>query len=617
MRLLIVLVCGVCVCLASTPGRLGGATFTVTTVLDVGPGSLRDAISSANGLAGPDTIDFSISGAGPHTIFPGSQLPWLADPGGVLIDGLTEPGASAGANPPSTATLMIVVDGSNAGPSHGFWIVSSNNTIQGLVVNNFEQDGIRIEGTDQGTFNNIIYCNFIGTDQTGNVGQGNGRNQGMLWAGVDIIVTPQNPGLAFLNVVDANLISRNYAEGVSISNCPPGDVYQNLVIHNYIGTDINGTIGLGNQHCGVYIGEGAHDNIVDMNCISDNGFEGVSIVGYAEAQPPIFTYANIVANNIIGLTVNLAPLPNQSDGVSLGVYGGNQVPPWYSGGYVVDNVVVGDTIAYNVRNGVMVWEHFSSPSNADFNMITQNSIYDNGLLGIDLTDDGVSPNDPGDPDAGANEEVNFPVILSATYGGGQAAIVGTIDIDTDPTQAIVEVFRTMPDPSGNGEGELFVGLANPDAAGNWNVADPLILVPGDWVTATTTDMNFNTSEFCENVRVISTGVEEGLADQPSGWRLSQSRPNPFTRSTTIPYTVSADRRPRTAVRLCIYDISGSLVRTLVDTKQQPGHYSVSWDGRDESGRMVSSGVYFCTLSATQRGEEIEDFRSASRLVLIR
>lgn len=577
----------------------------VTNVNDAGPGSLRDAMTMANVIPGPDTINFNISGAGPHTIFVLSQLPPLIDRGGVFIDGFSEPSATPGANPPSTANLMIVVDGSNAGLAHGFWIQSSFNTIQGLVIINFEQDGIRIEGTYDGTFMNYIYCNFIGTDQTGTVPQGNGFNQLMLWAGVDIIVTPGSPGFAYDNMVEANLISANYAQGVSISNCPPGDVYQNIVILNYIGTDLTGMIDLGNIHDGVYIGEGAHHNIVDGNLISGNDFEGVCIVGYAEAVPPIMTHSNTVMNNIIGLRIDFTPLPNGSDGVSIGIYGANQTPQWYQGGWAVANMIVGNTIAENGRNGVLVWEHYSSPGNADFNWISQNSIYENGLLGIDLDDDGVTINDPGDPDLSANEGLNFPVIMNADYSAGLTTVAGTLDIDTDPTLATVEVFQARPDPSNYGEGEIYLGSATPDAMGNWTTVVSGV-VPGDWVTANTTDMNMNSSEFAENVQVVLTGTEENLAGRRPSYELAQNHPNPFTSSTSIQYAV-----PRTTqVTLRIYDASGRLVKVLAEGAHSASSYAARWDGKDESGRQVQAGIYFCKLSAA-------GFESARRMVLLR
>jgi len=581
---------------------LDGATFTVTTAAPDAniPGTLRFFMNTANANPGPDTILFNIPGPGPQVIMPDSQLPILTDQAGVIIDGLSQPGAAAGANPPSTANLMIVIDGINAGASHGIWIMSSHNTVQGLVVSRFQQDGIRVQARPDITQNNYIYCNFVGTDQSGSLAQGNGMNMQMYWGGIYIICTPMNIGTAYYNVIDRNLSSGNYAEGIGIGSCPPGDVAFNSVIGNYVGTDVGGTIDVGNVHDGVYIGEGAHDNAVDGNLISGNDFEGVCIVGYAEAIPPIFTYANTVNNNIIGLDILLAPLPNTRDGVSIGIYG-----TIYQGGFATDNIISNNIIAHNGRNGVLVWEHDSSNNNADFNQITQNSMYNNSMLGIDLGDNGVTTNDTNDPDVGANQEVNFPVITSAVVTAGQTTISGSVDIDTDPTQAMVEVFRASADPSGYGEGQAYRGTATANASGNWTIVVPGF-VAGDTVTATTTDMNLNTSEFAQNF-VVVTGIEEGeLGLIPPRYELGKNYPNPFTQSTLISFAVPT----QADVELKICDVTGRVVAVLARGTYTPGFYSAQWDGVDARGFPLNPGVYVCIF-------ETREFMAMRKLVLTR
>lgn len=572
--------------------------FTVINTNDTGTGSLRWALTQANATSRYDTIDFNIPGPGPHTIFPLSQLPQITDTFGVFIAGLTQPGAFSGPNPPSTAALMVEVNGLSAGAAHGLWIVSSNNTIEGLVVNSFEQDGIRIEGTAQGTSNNIIFCNFIGTDPSGQFAQGNGWPQSGLWAGVNIIVPWLAVGVADSNTVDANLISANYAEGVGMSGSPSGDVYGNDIMQNYIGTDVTGMLDLGNAHAGVYVGDGTHDNLVDGNLISGNDFEGVCIVGF---EPDgLSTFSNTVSNNTIGLAFDLiTPLPNAFDGVSIGQYDGTG----YQGGYAVDNLIYANTIAHNGGNGVTVWEHSSDMLNADQNQITQNSIYENGLLGIDLGDDYVTPNDTTDPDNGAGQELNFPVIDSAYYSAvpGSTEVWGRIDIDTSPTLASVEVFKARPDPSGYGEGETYFASATPDVAGNWNIT-LAGAAGGDTLTATVTDMNGNTSEFSATLSVVTVGVEETLYTKlPRTFLLAQNFPNPFNWITEIKYGLPKDGY----VRLDIFNVTGQKVATLVEEKQSAGYKNAKWDARS-----FGSGVYFYRL-------EIGDYRAIQKMILIR
>jgi hypothetical protein len=102
-----------------------------------------------------------------------------------------------------------------------------------------------------------------------------------------------------------------------------------------------------------------------------------------------------------------------------------------------------------------------------------------------------------------------------------------------------------------------------------------------------------------------TGEEELIPR----FSLSNNYPNPFNPATRIRYTVHGRQTPfRTTLK--IYNIRGQLVRTLVDEPEQAGTYEVTWDGRDEKGDEVSSGVYLYRLEAG-------DFSEAKKMVLMR
>ncbi|MDH7515824.1 MAG: choice-of-anchor D domain-containing protein [Bacteroidota bacterium] len=476
------------------------AVYVVTSTADAGPGTLRAAITAAN-LPGPDQIVFAIPGAGPHTILPLTPLPPINDPAGVVIDGYTQPGSSPGLNPPSTAVLMVILDGSFAGAAHGLHIVSPLNVIRGLVIRNFQQDGIRVEATAAGTHSNMIYGNFIGTNQSGTAAAGNGVSATAPWAGVNILAPQAALIKAFNNTVARNLISANYAIGVSISSCPPADVNNNHIDSNYIGTDITGMNAIGNRVVGVYIGEAAHHNWVVRNVISGNDTDGVSIVGF---QGRLTNYNQILDNAIGVASDRSSPLPNKRDGVNIGQY----AQSWLLGD-APDNTVAQNIIAYNGRNGITVWEHPYNTTNTDRNQLSRNSIYANGQLGIDLDDDGVSTNDIGDIDNGANQTLNTPLISSATPSGGQTTISGTISIDTNPSQATVEVFIGRSCSPTGIQGRTFIGQATPDGAGNWSLTVSGTVNVGDTITATVTDMNRNTSEFGAGAAAGSGAVIAG------------------------------------------------------------------------------------------------------------
>jgi len=83
------------------------------------------------------------------------------------------------------------------------------------------------------------------------------------------------------------------------------------------------------------------------------------------------------------------------------------------------------------------------------------------------------------------------------------------------------------------------------------------------------------------------------ASLPEGFTLNQNYPNPFNPSTVITYSLatSAD------VDLVVINVLGQQIRTLVNEYQSSGDHSVVWDGRDQGGNQVASGIYFYRMSA--------------------
>ena len=103
----------------------------------------------------------------------------------------------------------------------------------------------------------------------------------------------------------------------------------------------------------------------------------------------------------------------------------------------------------------------------------------------------------------------------------------------------------------------------------------------------------------ESVKLMTFDVWVGVDDPlPPGevlgrLNLTQNRPNPFCPETRMAFTMPECGR----AELRVYSVNGRLVRTLIDGPMTAGPRTVTWDGRDESGRAVSSGVYFCALAA--------------------
>lgn len=105
---------------------------------------------------------------------------------------------------------------------------------------------------------------------------------------------------------------------------------------------------------------------------------------------------------------------------------------------------------------------------------------------------------------------------------------------------------------------------------------------------------------------ISTDIELEEDLQPLNYRLEQNYPNPFNPVTQIEYTLPR----RSYVQISIYNILGRNVRTLVNREKSAGIHSVTWDGIDEVGNTVSSGVYFYKLIAG-------DFVSSKKMLLLK
>ncbi len=194
----------------------------------------------------------------------------------------------------------------------------------------------------------------------------------------------------------------------------------------------------------------------------------------------------MVQGNFIGTDVNgTAALGNSSAGVYVFGASNNTIGGILSG--------EPDTIAFNGAGGVVV-------NGGTGNGILSNSIFANIGLGIDLGDDGVTLNDTGDGDSGSNNLQNFPVLTSLTIASGNTTIDGSLNSAAN-TAFRVEFFASeTADPSGNGEGQTFLGSKDVTTDGSGNAAFtavlPVLSPAGQAViTATATDPNNNTSEF--------------------------------------------------------------------------------------------------------------------------
>lgn len=103
-----------------------------------------------------------------------------------------------------------------------------------------------------------------------------------------------------------------------------------------------------------------------------------------------------------------------------------------------------------------------------------------------------------------------------------------------------------------------------------------------------------------------TDVDDPSANLPLQFALHPNYPNPFNPTTTIQYDLPEQAR----VRITVYNMVGQVVRTLVDRQVSPGQHETIWDGRDDSGRPVSSGLYLYRMTA-------RDFTQSRKMLLLK
>jgi len=117
------------------------------------------------------------------------------------------------------------------------------------------------------------------------------------------------------------------------------------------------------------------------------------------------------------------------------------------------------------------------------------------------------------------------------------------------------------------------------------------------------DTTINFELYKKPVGVEIAGDEKVV---PRVYSLSQNFPNPFNLKTTIKLALPQDSQ----VRLKVYNVAGQLVKTILDKGMKAGYHLLSWDGRNNFGQRLSSGIYFLRVEAGS-------FKSTKRMILLR
>jgi hypothetical protein len=334
------------------------------------------------------------------------------------------------------------------------------------VISGNHGDGVWIQAS--GTTYNVVSGNYIGTNVSGTVVISNTENGVRVSGGASLnLIGGSNATPGGTCSGECNLISGN-SDGVSIEGAGTAS---NTVSGNYIGTDASGTAALPNILHGVEIDDGASYNLIgddtpsERNLIGGNAAYGVSVRGSG-------TRYNTVMGNYIGVDASgTLALGNSSGGVTIS-YGASE-----------NLIGDGNVIAYSNGDGVGVWDATTLG-----NTITQNSIFSNSDLGINLHD-------------GGNAELSPPALTDTTA----TSVSGIAPV----AYATVEIFSDDED-----EGRVYEGTTTADAGGLFSFSKPEGFT-GPYLTATATDAGGNTSEFSGPVQVACVGLTGVSISGPS------------------------------------------------------------------------------------------------------
>ena len=465
--------------------------------------SLREAIMAANNTAGEQVISFNIPttdtgfDGSVFTIQPADTLISLTDDG-TTIDGSTQTAFSGDTN---ASGPEVVINGDLLAASNyaGLKIASGRNVIHSLVVNGFRDGfGIVMFGRDRVIEGNIITGCYIGTDPSGTASVPN--EFGLMLLGDNV----RDTRIGGATATERNVVSGNTV-GMRITQSTSG----NLVQGNYVGTSADGMAKLENGR-GIDIWSAAQNNRIIDNLISGNSL-GISLYSDAEGNwiQGNFMGTNAVFEAVLGNSIAAIDIDTNSNRNTIGgsvrdelnhIAGnaGAAIRIFNSS----HNIIKLNTITANGGAGVVVFPVEDTELSVG-NAILHNNIYNNGGLGIDLGSDGPTANDAGDVDTGVNNLMNYPVLRSAQSDEQETIVTGTLDT-AEPQTATIEFFAPLNegDPSGYGEGVIYLGDATAGASGEFTVSlQPMEL--GTLISATATDAEGNTSEFALNIVVES------------------------------------------------------------------------------------------------------------------
>ncbi len=380
--------------------------FIVTTTLDSVEGSLRWAIDGSNLTPEPDVIEFNIPKSDPNYdaadgvwhILPRKVLPILTG-GHTEIDGSSQTAnqGDTNANGPE-----ILIDGAQAGNVHGLQVKSANNWLHDFAIGRFVQNSIVLTGVEARD-NKVTGC-YVGLAPNGTEAL---STEG--WNGIVVTAGASSNVIGGATLKERNYVSGNKLHGINIVGV---DCRENVVIGNYVGTDITGMLSVGNKTDGIHLEKGAVRTRVggltpqERNLCSGNGRTGIRLEG-------VGADSNLIVGNWVGLTADGADsLFNGEAGIVLGnqvayntVGGlekgaGNLVSGNHSSGIQIrgtteHNLVLGNTVGLdatgtkllgNAHHGIYAFGGAANNEIGPGNVICGNGLWGDNWCGIMISD---------------------------------------------------------------------------------------------------------------------------------------------------------------------------------------------------------------------------------------
>ncbi|MEX0879780.1 MAG: S-layer homology domain-containing protein [Thermoanaerobaculia bacterium] len=487
-----------------TAASLAAATFTVTNTNDSGAGSLRDALTSAQTCAGgPHTIAFDVPAGsltgGVAVITPLTALPSITC-AGTTVDGTTQTANGGNTNDVTLGSGGTVGTGPDGVPGtgdeaalpqlNGPEVEIDGSSLTGAILT-IQADAVTVEGLSLhggGDFSGV------GTG-SGNIdiqsGSGASIQGNVVGASATSYTSPSGSAQTQNNLIritgGSNITIQNNLMGFtrwrSVLMFNPADtvtIEENEFSGSFDGIDFSspgsgpiGTVTITGNLFHDFVENGSGASIFGVfetqeggeSSVTENTFDAVGYGLIVDPRRPLLVKNNIVANGIAGIAVLLpatTPMPTT---------------------------------------------------------ISQNAIFANAGLGIDLVPGGVTANDVGDGDGGPNGLQNFPLIQSVEHLGPQGAgtrILGNFH-STASTTFDLEFFANPACsnfPREFLEGETYLGTSQVTTDGSGNAAIdvtlPVQTEAGVRISATATDPSGNTSEFSQRI-IFSISPTSGPA----------------------------------------------------------------------------------------------------------